>query len=312
MVGISDISVGQSAHQLAAGRLWIEGMDTTAAVAVPICTMGEVIQRVGPHDLDLTGAQIKSDGLPQGPFEKLPGLPKGAAYPCLWNHDNVRERKLIVEADSHCQVRAVNGQVPEALAQRAAARWATASKVHYNRDLRFTSQSLIVAMTPQPSIGGRAWPTIVFDELTYEPAYALWCNSTLGLLCHWWMANKTQEGRGTNTVTGLPLIPTLDVRKLTQAQHDAAADAFQRLSELRFLPFDQIDEDMARAELDRTLIVDILGLDATLCAQNGPVDRLRRKLAAEPQIHANKRTRLVFTDSGETSLRRPERQGVDP
>ena len=37
------------------------------------------------------------------------------------------------------------------------------------------------------------------------------------------------------------------------------------------------------------------------------MERLRRKLATEPQIHSNKRTRVVFTPEGETSIRRPDR-----
>jgi len=85
------------------------------------------------------------------------------------------------------------------------------------------------------------------------------------------------------------------------------ASARNWLSERRCLPFDQIDEDGARAELDRSLLVDVLGLDSALCEPGGPMERLRRKLAAEPQIHANKRTRLVFTLDGETSNPRVDR-----
>jgi hypothetical protein len=186
-------------------------------------------------------------------------------------------------------------------------RWATAARAHYNRDLRFTSQSLTVAITPVRAIGGRAWPSVVFEKADHEYAFALWCNSTLGLLCHWWMSNKTQEGRGTTTVTSIPAIPTLDVRTLSEAQHVEARRAFELLSEHRFLPFDQVDEDEARAELDRGLLVDVLGSDSALCESHGPMDRLRHKLATEPQIHANKRTRLVFRPDGEASIRRADR-----
>jgi hypothetical protein len=121
------------------------------------------------------------------------------------------------------------------------------------------------------------------------------------------MSNKTQEGRGTTTVTSIPAIPTLDVRTLSEAQHGEARRAFELLSEHRFLPFDQVDEDEARAELDRSLLVDVLGLDSAVCESGGPMDRLRRKLATEPQIHANKRTRLVFRPDGEASIRRADR-----
>ena len=183
------------------------------------CSIREAIERIGPHDLDITGSEIKTDGLPQGPFEKLTGVPEGTAYPCLWNHDNNRERRLLVEPDSHCRIREVGGEVPQELQERADARWATAARAHYNRDLRFNSQSLTVAMTPERALGGRAWPTVVLHNPDHEYAFALWSNSTLGLLCHWWMSNKTQEGRGTTTVTSIPEITTLDVRALSAAQH---------------------------------------------------------------------------------------------
>ena len=211
---------------------------------------------------------------------------------------------MTVLPDSHCRIREVSGRVPKRLQERADARWATATRAHYNRDFQFNSQSLIVAMTERPSIGGRAWPSVVLEDRDHEFAFALWCNSTLGLLCHWWMSNKTQAGRGTTTVTGIPKISTLDLRAMTAAQHEAARDAFEALSEDRFLPFDQIDEDPARAELDRRLIIDVLGLDPGLCESGGPVDLLRRKLAAEPQIHSNKQTRVVFTAAGEKSVAR--------
>jgi len=282
-------------------------MSPAPPVIIPICPIEIAIQRIGPHDLDITGAQIKNDRLPQGPFEKLDGLPPGAAYPCLWNHDNLRERTLIVEPDSHCRIRQVGDQVPPVLQARAEARWATAARAHYNRDLQFNSQSLIVAMTAERAIGGRAWPSVVFENAIHEFAFALWCNSTLGLLCHWWMSNKTQSGRGTTTVTSIPAIATLNVHDLSESQHTRAQRVFERFAHRRLLPFDQIDEDEARAEIDRGLLVEVLGLNPAFCAAGGPIERLRRKLAAEPQIHADKLTRLVFTPEGETSIRRSDR-----
>jgi len=81
-------------------------------------------------------------------------------------------------------------------------------------------------------------------------------------------------------------------------------EAFEALADERLLPFDQINEDPARAELDRRLLVDVLGLSPQLCAPGGPMERLRTKLAAEPQIHSDKRTRVVFTDDGEIAAPR--------
>ena len=84
-------------------------------------------------------------------------------------------------------------------------------------------------------------------------------------------------------------------------QIDAAKVVFEDLQTLRFLPFDQIDEDPARAELDRRLIVDVLQLPGWLCELDGPMDLLRRKLAREPQIHGGKKSRVVFSDKTDDS-----------
>ena len=221
-------------------------------------------------------------------------------YPMLWAHAAKRERLLVVYPDSEGRIKAASGKVTQNdLMEKAASVWGTASRAHYNRDLRFNSQSLIVAMTDRPCIGGRAWPSVILENKEHEYAFALWSNSTLGLLLHWWVANKTQSGRGTNTVTSIQQIPTLDVRVLTDGQMASAKTAFEALRERRFLPFDQIDEDPARTELDRRLLVDVLCLPQELCEADGPIDLLRRKLAREPQIHGGKQTRVVFYAKGD-------------
>ena len=304
IAGIQDISLAQTAHQLAGGRLWIEGMSPTEAPSIPIASIDSVVGGIGPHHLDITGKAVKADGLPQGPFEKIPGCPDGAAFPSLWNHRAVRERCLVVYPDSHCRIREINGQVPDNLASRAAQRWKTAGRVHYNLDLQFNSQSLAVAFTEPRTLGGRAWPTILFRDHDHEYLFSLWCNSSLGLLCHWWMSNKSQGGRGTSTVTSIPTFPTLDLRGFSKEQHAVARVVFDRLSEKRFLPFDQMDEDPARKELDRVLVQDILGLSPDLCRKGGPIERLRIKIACEPQIHGDKKTRVAFTEGGEKTVPR--------
>ena len=111
---------------------------------------------------------------------------------------------------------------------------------------------------------------------------------------HWWATNKTQSGRGSITITGIPNIPILNLQQLSDVQLNAARIAFDELKTERFLPFDQIDEDPARALLDRKLLVDVLGLPDALCTQGGPIDLIRRKLAQEPQIHGGKKSRVLF------------------
>ena len=306
LVGVADMSLAQTAYALARGRLLSLRDPGAPGVRVPVTPIADFAGR-GLVDRDIT--ETTRGGYARGPFELLhPPLNPVPTYPMLWAHAAKRERLLVVEPDSEGQIkRAVAAALQSDINENAARVWATARRAHYNRDLRFNSQSLIVAMTERPCIGGRAWPSVVFENPDHEYAFALWCNSTLGLLLHWWTANKTQSGRGTTTVTGIPRIPALDVRALSEAQHRAARAAFEALRTRQFLPFDQIDEDEARAELDRALLVDVLGLPALLCEPDGPLALLRRKLAAEPQIHGGKRTRVVFSDGGELSERRNDR-----
>ena len=64
----------------------------------------------------------------------------------------------------------------------------------------------------------------------------------------------------------------------------------------------------ARAELDRRLLVDVLGLPQSFVEFGGPIDLLRRKLAREPQIHGGKQSRIVlFGQKGERTERRSDR-----
>ena len=85
--------------------------------------------------------------------------------------------------------------------------WAAASCSHLNLDFRFNSQPLTVAFTERPTLGGRAWPNVIFGEKRFDYAFAVWANSTLGLLCFWWHSNRQVAGRGTTTLTAAPSLP---------------------------------------------------------------------------------------------------------
>ena len=72
----------------------------------------------------------------------------------LWAHDSKQERSLVVEPGSEGQVKSA----PAGQDEKAARVWATATRAHYNRDIQFNANSLIVAMTERPAIGGHACP----------------------------------------------------------------------------------------------------------------------------------------------------------
>ncbi len=304
VVGVRDMSLGQSAYQLERGLLWLPGVARSETHEMSIASVSGIAD-IGPYHADIYWEN--SSGEPRGPFALEPYDDQSApTYPVLWAHDATVERRLTVSPDRQGQIKEWPKDQSKVNA-KAAEIAATASRPHYNRDLRFNSQSLIVAMTERETIGGRAWPSLRLRDPRHEYAFALWCNSTLGLLIHWWVSNKTQSGRGTTSITSIPNIPTLDTRALTDEQHAEAKRQFDLLRDERFLPFDQIDEDPARAKLDRAILVDVLGLPESLVEPGGPIDLIRRKLAREPQIHGGKKSRVVFTDKGEKSVPRDDR-----
>ena len=293
-VGLSDSSLGAVAHNLCSGRLpgWRPRRETRAA-RLPIVPISEIAER-GTYHMDIYWDN--ADGSPRGPLQ-LHDFRRGHVpeLPILWGHNAKLERCMILRPDKYGDRKVTPGYEDE-IQEKAVDVWDRATRLHYNRDVRFNSQSLIAAMTEERCIGGHSWPSIVFKNPEQEYAFALWANSSLGLLIHWWLANKTQSGRGRTSITAIPEIPTLDLRKLSNAQHEAAKRVFEELSSERFLPFDQIDEDPARELLDRRLLVEVLGLPEELCWPGESIELLRKKLAAEPQIHGGKKTRIVFED----------------
>src|SRR5262249_55302413 len=153
---------------------------------------------------------------------------------------------------------------------------------HVNRDFRFNAQSLAVAFTERPSIGGRAWPSVIFHDVVQAKAFTVWSSSTLGLLLYWWTANKQHPGRGGVPVTALRDLPTLDLGAISRARLRAMAGVFDGLARRPLLPVNEIDVDETRAEIDRS-VLEIL--DVSL---HETLREVRRALAREPSIMGTK------------------------
>jgi hypothetical protein len=147
--------------------------------------------------------------------------------------------------------------------------------------------------TTRRTIGGRAWMTIRYPEPSMEASVALWGNTSLGLLLHWWQANKQQSGRGNIGKSALVSFVCLDPMQLSDEQRDEAANLLVKLAAVPMRPLNEIADDDARADLDREFLGEILGLPESLFINGGPLDLLRSKLAAEPSIHGNKKGKSV-------------------
>ena len=70
---------------------------------------------------------------------------------------------------------------------------------------------------------------------------------------------------------------------------------FEEIKYKKMLPFNQMDEDTVRHELDRRLLSEVLGFtEDTHPEVHAGIYRLRERLCAEPSIHGGKKSRVVF------------------
>ena len=121
-----------------------------------------------------------------------------------------------------------------------------------------------------------------------EKALVLWANSSLGLLLHWWHANKQQSGRGRIVLTALSSLPVLDVNKLSEEQLSKAVSIFDEMKHWELRPVNEIAQDPVRQEIDMRLATEVLGFPPELVVPDGPLALLRQKLALEPSITGSK------------------------
>ena len=286
VAGIRSPSVIETAQSMPAGRLVLPRQEQT--INIPVVELGMVAVR-GLVSRDIDGpSPVGHDSTPaRGPFLVRP-IQDGEfpTYPMLWAHSAERERKPVVLPDS-C------GDPRPGDESRAAEVWnRTASLLHANLDFRINSQSLVMCITPELSLGGTAWPNISPSEKRYEIPLLLWCNSTLGMIMHWWKGTRQQMGRSRMRITTITDLPVIDPRALNDIQLENLQGIFVDLKDSPFLPANEAYRDEARKELDRRILFgteSVLGLDSSL--EEG-LNVLRDQWCAEPSVHGGKSTRI--------------------
>lgn len=271
--------LGSAAASLRSGELRLPGV--AGPVMLPLAPLARMGQR-GYHDLDIAGSGGRNAAKPQGPFRIERPFRPGARYPALWNHDADRERKLVVGPDSR-------GEVREGMDDKVERVWATATRLHFNRDFQINAQSLAACLTPALAIGGRAWPNFrVEGDARREQALALWANTTPGLIGFWWVASRQQQGRANLTISQLPRLTALDVQTLDDEQLEQAERMFAEFAEREFLPANEAYRDETRQALDRAMLCGLLGLPESILE---PLAALRLQWCEEPSVHGGKPTR---------------------
>ena len=280
-VRLQDFALAQTAHTLSQSKLWLPG--SPSSVELPVARL-DLTGKLGFYHLDINGPPPRQGAPPRGPFTNAPPS-STATYPCLWNHDAEKEIYVVCEPDSQLNVR-------PGMETKAATVWTTASRSHLNRDFRFNSQPLAAAFTDRKSIGGRAWPNVIFGDNRFDHAFTVWSNCTLGLFMYWWHANRQVAGRGSTTIRAADSLPVLDFCALNAAQLAIAEDIFNDFRNRELKPAYLADADPNRALLDRRVVCDLLGFDESIYEGGSPPPSrqvVRRTLRPRRQSPPQKR-----------------------
>ena len=282
---VKSMALLQSAQRLKKGRLELPMQELEEKVVkIPICEVGDIAT--------LGLAEVRRV------FRKEEGYqPDGEGYPCLWNAKSEVQRSMLVLPDS----RAIPLPGAETEVQKRVER---NSRSHYNMLMRFTANSVIALFTEKPAIGPTSVTNVAFENPRHEIPWTLWCNSTLGIFCHWMHSGKQNSGRGKLWVRTLRTLPTLDVRELSDEALANAESIFERLKYKRMLPVNECAHDPVREELDRSLLTEVLGITNQNVLES--MQTLREMLCAEPSIHGGKKSKCDL----DAELVRLKRKGV--
>ena len=297
MVGVTHGGLALAANALTRGKL-----DHIVGTPIPLgLDMGtiEEVFTVGPTH-DLIGHPTGGD--PRGAFEFHPVTSEIDAIGidrALWEASSKEQRSLRV-LPTH------KGLAPPGVGsqeQREKMR-SYASTLFYARNLRWTSQALLSASTPQSTLGGRAWTALIHGDMRVRKAFALWWNSTLGMIEHWTQGQRTQNGRSTTQIGALKKIPCPRLDRLSDAVLEMAAARFDALSNQSLLPAKDAVNDLVRHEIDAA-VSNMLEIhkaqsvsEEAMSWQKIPdsgisnaMEILRKLWCAEPSVHGWKGSR---------------------
>lgn len=272
---IRDLSLAQFLYHLEQGI--VKDFRGGSSYTIPITTMGSLLSSINlskrtsrrGSNLGVAHRTIKS----KFHLQTIDNTTR-PAFPCLWSHDRRRETKLIVQPDTELIVKDTTNNGMKYVNNM----WrSTSSKICFNYTFRYNSQQLCVAYLTKLVLGGRSWPNINLRSPEHAKVISIWCNSTFGLLVHWWMASRSQSGRGSLTRTAAIDMPIIDPDGLSNEQINSIKQIFDRVKDRELLRVNEICNDDTRMYIDHHLSK-VLGL------HDFDIGLLRQKFAVEPGI----------------------------
>lgn len=299
-LGSLHVDLAIAAEQLLVGKLTNLRRHRTMPLPVPMVELGDLF-RVGPTHHRI-GHLVGNQAI--GAFEfhaRGPDFRVGQEL-ALWHADSKEQRQLRVSPTHY----GIDPPDPDRGLQSRMRN--ESSTMFYARNLRWTSQALLVATTEQAAMGGSAWTALGHEDERVCKAFTLWANSTLGLIVQWTQGSKQQPGRSRVQVNAIKKIPVPDLGKLAAEGLESAVRAFDALCDRELRPACQAHADESREAIDRA-VLGMFGFLKPLAWQAVPGDSegltgiaqsivdLRNEFSAEPQVHGHNRQALSLLEA---------------
>ena len=279
VLGVVHADLAPTAYRLASGTLG--HLCENMPLGVPMIALEELFA-VGPTHHLIGHPQGKET---IGALEMIPvAEPRDAIGPdrSLWAAKSKIQRHMVVRATHRGR------EHPRSTHHDRQAMRAHQSTLFYSRNMRLTSQRLLAAVTEQACLGGRAWTTLRHDNPNVCKAFALWANSTFGMVVHWTAGQRTQTGRSTAQVKALRKIRCPDFSQLGDELLGEAGVQFDALAQLELLPACQAHADTNRHRLDQAVTEMFrLGKEGLRA-----IGTLRDLWCSEPSVHGQNRAAL--------------------
>ena len=219
-VGSSGDTLEMIKNGLMSGR--VLDTDGDEAGRFKITTIGQMFDVGTTHHL--IGHLKGNDAIGAFTLTPLAGAIDAACmYRSLWAVDRDSQRSLVVKP-TH------KGSVYNKV--EATRMWAHRTTLFYQRNMRWTTQTVLSVMTHNNAMGGSAWTGLSHTDKRVLKAFALWANSIYGIITYWATGQRTHSGRSRMQIkairdTHCPRFDGLDSSTLDRAasNFDAIAQA---------------------------------------------------------------------------------------
>ena len=274
-LGVTHADLAFAADALIHGRL--EFLGKSMKLNADMAKLEDVFE-VGPTDPSI-GQFPGSRGSCNGAFEIHKVTDSADAVGpdrSLWKANSAVQKSLVVEP--------THKGIPLANEEKCKNMRSKMSRLFYSSVMRWNSQALLAATTKHSVMGGRAWVALMHNDIRVCKAFALWANSTLGMMVHWTQGQRTQAGRSTMRTRAMKKVPCPRLDKISEEMLDLAAAEFDILASRQLLPVHQSHLDEARWEIDLA-VVRMLGLPEDAIEV---IEQLRSLWCREPSVREDK------------------------